>query len=52
MFLFGVFYIKYTLDILKCNTRPLLPLKDPIIHKANVIYKEKGTYKEFYIGEC
>ena len=31
--------------------RSLFPLKDPIIHKANVIYKGTCTYKEFYIGE-
>ena len=29
----------------------LFQLKDPIIHKANVIYKGKCTCKEFYIGE-
>ena len=29
----------------------LFPLKDPIVYKANVIYKGTCTYKEFYIGE-
>ena len=29
----------------------LFPLKDPIVHKANVIYKGTCTCKEFYIGE-
>ena len=27
------------------------PLKDPIVHKANIIYKGTWTCKEFYIGE-
>ena len=27
------------------------PLRDPIVHKANVIYKVTCTCKEFYIGE-
>ena len=29
----------------------LFTLKDPIVHKANVIYKGTCTCKEFYIGE-
>ena len=31
--------------------RSLFPLKDPIFHKVNVIYKGTCTSKEFYIGE-
>ena len=29
----------------------LFALKDPIVHKANVIYRGTYTCKEFYIGE-
>ena len=29
----------------------LFPLKDPIVHKTNVIYKWTCTCKEFYVGE-
>ena len=29
----------------------LFPLKDPIVHKTNVIYKGTCTCKEFYIGK-
>ena len=31
--------------------RSLFRLKDPIAQKANVIYKETSTCKEFYIDE-
>lgn len=27
------------------------PLKNPVIHKANFIYKETCTFKELYTGE-
>ena len=30
----------------------LFQLKDPIFHKANVVYKGTCTCKEFYIGEA
>ena len=29
----------------------LFPLKDPIVHKVNFIYKGTCTCQEFYIGE-
>ena len=37
-----------------CKTRKLwsiFPLKDPIFHKANILYKGTCTCKQFYIGE-
>ena len=29
----------------------LFPMKDPIVHRVNVIYKGTYTCKQFYIGE-
>ena len=29
----------------------LFPVRDAIVHRANVIYKRICTWKEFYIGE-
>ena len=33
------------------KVRSLFVLKDPVIHKANVIYKGTWSCREFYVGE-
>ena len=33
------------------KVRSLIVLKDPIVHRANIIYKGTWSYSEFYVGE-
>ena len=43
--------IKFRYSLKTRKIRSLFQLKDPILHKANAIYKGTCTCKEFYIGE-